>query len=76
MQHSFWLAKPYGLANQKLCYIPIYKSWRKGQIIFVRMVDEYEPRTTYKVSLIFDIHDHISQNICSKTKFEIAAFDI
>ena len=21
MQNDFWLAKPYGLANQKLCYI-------------------------------------------------------
>ena len=21
MKHNFWLAKPYGLANQKLCYI-------------------------------------------------------
>ena len=21
MQYNFWLAKPYGLANQKLCYI-------------------------------------------------------
>ena len=23
MKHNFWLAKPYGLANQKLCYIQI-----------------------------------------------------
>ena len=23
--HNFWLAKLYGLANQKLCYIPIWK---------------------------------------------------
>ena len=29
MLHNFWLAKPYGLANQKLCYIPIDKSSRK-----------------------------------------------
>ena len=29
MQHNFWLAQPYVLANQKLCYIQIYKkrSW-------------------------------------------------
>ena len=31
MKHNFWLAKPYGLANQKLCYIWIYKSCRKRQ---------------------------------------------
>ena len=24
MEHNFWLAKPYGLANQTLCYIQIY----------------------------------------------------
>ena len=24
MQHNFWLAKPYGLANQKLCYIQMF----------------------------------------------------
>ena len=24
MWHNLWLAKPYGLANQKLCYIQIY----------------------------------------------------
>ena len=36
MYHNFWLAKPYGLAkyglaNQKLCYIPICKSWEKDK---------------------------------------------
>ena len=25
MWHNFWLAKPYCLANQKLCYIHIYR---------------------------------------------------
>ena len=29
MSHNFWLAKPYGLANQKLCYIQIYKILEK-----------------------------------------------
>ena len=30
MLHNFWLAKPYGLANQKLCYIQIDKIfWEK-----------------------------------------------
>ena len=29
MQQNFWLAKPYGLASQKLCYIPISESRRK-----------------------------------------------
>ena len=29
MKHNFWLAKPYGLANQKLCYIQIYKVLEK-----------------------------------------------
>ena len=29
MQHNFWLAKPYGLANQQLCYIQIYKILEK-----------------------------------------------
>ena len=42
-QHNFWLAKPYGLANQKLCYIQIYKSWRKRQRTFLEMFGEYEP---------------------------------
>ena len=33
--HNFWLAKPYGLANQKLCLIPIYHwSKRKTQTTF------------------------------------------
>ena len=35
-----WL---YGLANQKLCYIPISKFWRKRQRLFLRMVGEYRP---------------------------------
>ena len=43
MQHNFLLAKPYGLANQKLCYIPICNSWRKRQRILLRMVGEYGP---------------------------------
>ena len=30
MQRNFWLAKPYGLPNQKLCYIQIYKILEKG----------------------------------------------
>ena len=29
MSHNFWLAKPFGLANQKLCYIQIYKILEK-----------------------------------------------
>ena len=32
------MAKPYGLANQKLCYIPVCKSWKKRQRMFLRMV--------------------------------------
>ena len=44
MKHNFWLAKPYGLANQKLCYIQSYKSWRKRQRMFLRIVGEYGPR--------------------------------
>ena len=36
------MGKPYGLAIQKLCYIPICKSWRKRQRMFLRMVGEYE----------------------------------
>ena len=43
MKHNFWLAKPYGLANQKLCYIQICKSWRQRQRMFLRMVGEYGP---------------------------------
>ena len=43
MSHNFWLAKQYDSANQKLFYIPICKSWRKGQGMFLRMVGEYEP---------------------------------
>ena len=37
------MAKPYGLANQKLCYIPICNSWRKGQRMFLKMVGENGP---------------------------------
>ena len=43
MKHNFWLAKPYGLANQKLCYIQSYKSLRKRQRMFLRIVGEYGP---------------------------------
>ena len=35
MQHNFWLAKPYGLANQKLCYIQIYLILAKKTKIFL-----------------------------------------
>ena len=34
MFHNFWLAKPYGLANQKLCYIQIYKTWEEHKECF------------------------------------------
>ena len=37
------MAKPYRLANEKLCYIPICKPWRERQRIFLRMVGEYLP---------------------------------
>ena len=37
------MAKPYGLANQKLCYISIFKSCRKSQRMFLGMVGECEP---------------------------------
>ena len=39
---SDWLnrIKPNGLTNQKSCYIPICKSWRKSQRMFLRMVGE------------------------------------
>ena len=55
MQHNFWLAKPYGLANQKLCYIQMLldrdksgeQDWERSK----RMVVEYRPRAhTYFVS--------------------------
>ena len=29
MLHKFWLAKPYGLAYQKLCYVQVYKILEK-----------------------------------------------
>ena len=29
MQHNFWLAKPYGLANPKLCYIQMLLNVKK-----------------------------------------------
>ena len=32
-----------GLANQKLCYIQIYKFWRKRHKMVLRMVGEYRP---------------------------------
>ena len=43
MLHNFWLAKPYGLANQKLCYIKNYLSLGKRQQMLLRMVGEYVP---------------------------------
>ena len=42
MQHKFWLAKPYGLANQQLCYIQIHRIWRQIRIFF-RILGENEP---------------------------------
>ena len=30
MQHNFWLAKPYGLANQKSCYIQMLLNIEKS----------------------------------------------
>ena len=38
------MAKPYGLAKQKLCYIQIYITWRRRQKMFLRMIGEYGPR--------------------------------
>ena len=29
MLHNFWLAKPYDLANQKLCYIQMLRNTEK-----------------------------------------------
>ena len=43
MYYNILLAKPYGLANQMLCYISICGSWRKRQRIFLRMLGEYCP---------------------------------
>ena len=31
-----------GLANQKVFYIQIYKSWRRRQKMFLRMFGEYQ----------------------------------
>ena len=41
---KIFLYKPYGLANQKLCFIQIYKAWRKRQRMFLRLVAESGPR--------------------------------
>ena len=30
MLHNFWLAKPYGLANQKLCHIQMLLNMKKS----------------------------------------------
>ena len=44
MQHNFWLAKPYGLANQKLCYSQIWnKDLGEKEWTLWKMVDEYGP---------------------------------
>ena len=43
MEHNFLLAKPFGLANHKLCYIHIYKILEKTTRLFLRMVGEYRP---------------------------------
>ena len=44
MLHNFWLAKPYGLANKKLCYIQIGKFWRKDKECSWEWFGEYGPR--------------------------------
>ena len=38
------MAKPYGLADQNLCYIPVCISWRQRQRMFLRTGGEYGPR--------------------------------
>ena len=45
MKHKFSLAKPYGLADQNLCYIQtLKKSLRKRQRMFLGVVGEYGSR--------------------------------
>ena len=44
------MAKPYGLANQKLCYFQIYKILEKkkgGECFWELFVDEYRPRLPF-----------------------------
>ena len=43
MYHNFRMANPYDLANQKLCYIQIYKSSRERKRMILRTVGEYGP---------------------------------
>ena len=56
------IAKTYGLGNQKLCYIPIYKSWRKRQIMFLRMVGEYWPKAcnVLQAGAFQQVQNHLS----------------
>ena len=55
MQYNIWLAKPYGLANQKLCYIQIYRK-RQGMNVlengwWIRALDHNLTLGTLTLSL-------------------------
>ena len=60
MQHNFWFVRPYGLANQKLYYIQIYKIWRERQGMFLRMVGEY--RSTSSLTQTFSLANILSED--------------
>ena len=81
MKHNFWLAKPYGLANQKLCYIQSYKSWRKRQRMFLRIVGEYGPRNQSldiliaRPTIYLTITDTIWSTLCHYVLMRLSAWN-
>ena len=51
------MARPYGLANQMLCYIQIYKIFEeKDKRMFLRMVGEYGPWSISYNNLLQIVH--------------------
>ena len=62
------MAKPYGLANQKLCYIQIYKMLEKRQRMLLRMVGEYESK--FCSLLFFQLLFPINVLFCNRTMFD------
>ena len=68
MQHNFSLSKPYGLANQNLCYILIDKSWRKAQRMFLRMVGEYGPYKNMRLNYLSEFKINVLDSAVSILK--------
>ena len=64
------MLEPYGLASQKLCYIPICKSWREKKLrMFLRMVSEDVPRQRKRLFYVLaTIKDFVDFTALSRSK--------